>query len=986
MATATLPAEDDLPAALRFLAGGGAATRRILARDWTAHPMGPPERWPEAFKVALSAVLNSPESMFVAWGADDLWFFFNDTYTPLLGPRADWAMGERFREVWADGWAQAEPIVRDAFAGDSRRFVDLPWRLGTDRGAAETWFTFSYSRVLAADGSIAGLLVVTNETTDRVLADRRRVDAEEQLERAQSGGGIGLFSLDAAGVVRATPSFCRLYGLPPAEAIASATFEALVLPDDRHLVADRTQRAAGVITPDAEYRIRRADDGAVRWIARQGEVEYDADGRFVRFAGVSRDITEQVEAREALARQQGAQAVLLQLGDRLREARTVSAVTDAATALLGRALGATVVGYGAVAEDGNTVRVERDWTSGIAAFSGEIRFADYGAAVDALRRGETLVVRDVTTDPLIGRPGERGMHAVVVVPVFEGGRFRALLYVGMAVPFEWTDEDVALIVAVADRIRTAAERARSEEDVRRHADELARINASLEAEVTQRTADRNRLWQLSDDMMVLTDLDGRIEAVNPAWTRVLGWAEDELIGRPLFDFLHPDAVAPAVGAIAAIGRGESFARFANRYRHKDGSYRDLSWTAGPGDGKIIGVGRDETLERARAARLAAAEDQLRQAQKMEAVGQLTGGIAHDFNNMLTGVIGSMDLLKRHLGPGQSERASRYIDAATTSAQRAAALTQRLLAFSRRQSLDIRPVDLNALVVGLEELLARTLGENIGLELSLATEAFHARTDANQLESALLNLAINARDAMPDGGRLTIATGNLHVDADHPMATEELSPGDYATVRVADTGTGMSAEVIAKAFDPFFTTKPIGAGTGLGLSMIWGFAKQSDGHVRIDSTPGEGTAVTLYLPRAQAAAATDAAGDGPRPAGAGESVLLVEDDPAVRMLVADVLRDLGYRVEQAGDAREALPKLAAMDRVDLLITDVGLPGMSGRELADRAREGLPELKVLFVTGYAEGAAHRAGFLAPGMDMVTKPFAIDLLSAKIRAMLE
>ncbi|UAK26740.1 response regulator [Sphingomonas nostoxanthinifaciens] len=371
---------------------------------------------------------------------------------------------------------------------------------------------------------------------------------------------------------------------------------------------------------------------------------------------------------------------------------------------------------------------------------------------------------------------------------------------------------------------------------------------------------------------------------------------------------------------------------------------------------------------------------------MEAVGQLTGGIAHDFNNMLTGVIGSLELLKRHVAEGRHDRVDRYIDAASTSALRAAGLTQRLLAFSRRQSLDVGPVDVNLLVVGMEELLARTLGDHVELEVHLHADTWAARTDQNQLESALLNLAINARDAMPDGGRLTIETANTRLDASFTATVRDLAPGDYVVIGVSDTGTGMTPGVIDKAFDPFFTTKPIGAGTGLGLSMIYGFTKQSGGHVQIYSEVGRGTTVKLYLPRIMRA--PDAAAPRERtsiPATPGEQVLLVEDDPAVRMLVRDVLAELGYGVEEAGDADAAIPQLRAMPRIDLLVTDVGLPGMNGRQLAEVARDLRPGLKVLFITGYAERAAVRADFLAEGMDMITKPFVIDVLSKKIRAMI-
>ena len=382
-----------------------------------------------------------------------------------------------------------------------------------------------------------------------------------------------------------------------------------------------------------------------------------------------------------------------------------------------------------------------------------------------------------------------------------------------------------------------------------------------------------------------------------------------------------------------------------------------------------------------------AEEKLRQSQKMEAIGQLTGGIAHDFNNMLTGITGSLDLIRRRLNGGNKEDLIRLMDAASTSAQRAAALTHRLLAFARRQTLDTKPSDINTLVAGMDDMLRRTLGEQVRFEILLGAGLWPALIDANQLENAILNLALNARDAMPDGGRLTIETSNTLRDKSHSVGEEDVAPGPYVVICVSDTGAGMTADTVAKVFDPFFTTKPIGQGTGLGLSMIYGFAKQSGGYIRIESKVGEGTIVELYLPRAlegqtlvgEARAAT-------APKGLGETVLVVEDDPSVRLIIVEVLKELGYLHHEAADSSEAIPFLQSGQRIDLMVSDVALPGMSGRKLADLARETRPDLKVLFVTGYAERAVSRGKFLAAGMDLLIKPFTLDTLGTKIREMID
>jgi signal transduction histidine kinase len=380
-----------------------------------------------------------------------------------------------------------------------------------------------------------------------------------------------------------------------------------------------------------------------------------------------------------------------------------------------------------------------------------------------------------------------------------------------------------------------------------------------------------------------------------------------------------------------------------------------------------------------------AEEALRQSQKMEAVGQLTGGLAHDFNNLLAGISGSLELLQARISQGRIKDLGRYIIAAQGAAARAAAITHRLLAFSRRQTLDPKPTDINRLIVSMEELIRRTAGPAIAVEIVLAAGLWPVLCDPNQLENALLNLCINAHDAMPDGGRLTIETANTWVD-ERAARERDMAPGQYVALCVTDTGTGMTPEVIKRAFDPFFTTKPIGMGTGLGLSMIHGFARQSGGQVRIYSELGEGTTMRIYLPRHHGKVEGDEfspeLAEAPR-AEAGETVLIVDDEPTVRMLVTEVLEDLGYTAVEAADGAAGLHVLQSNARIDLLITDVGLPGgMNGRQVADAARQARPDIKVLFITGYAENAVLSHGHLEPGMHVLTKPFALEALASRIR----
>jgi PAS domain S-box-containing protein len=511
------------------------------------------------------------------------------------------------------------------------------------------------------------------------------------------------------------------------------------------------------------------------------------------------------------------------------------------------------------------------------------------------------------------------------------------------------------------------------------------------------------------DAILTLDVEGVIQMANPAAAAEFGYARDELVGRPISVLIRdqPDWDGAWARLLAAAPMAWPIEVVVAR-RNGSLSHVELSASRWRSDERVFVTailhdvnerreaeealrGLNQTLETRvdeRTAELVRAQEALRQSQKMEALGQLTGGIAHDFNNLLTGILGSMDILKRRIAAKRYEDVDRFMDAASTSANRAAALTHRLLAFARRQPLDPQPLDLNRLVNGMEDLLRRSLGEQVELRIDLGEDVWPALTDANQLESVLLNLAINSRDAMPRGGRLTIETENLDLSAPDGQGEDAIEPGEYALVSVTDTGVGMTPETLAKVFDPFFTTKPIGQGTGLGLSMIYGFAKQSRGHVRIESEVGEGTTVKLYLPRHRgvAVAPSDDRPLVPLARGDGETVLLVEDDPSVRLLIAEVLRELGYASMEAADAQGAAPVLSSNVRLDLMITDVGLPGLNGRQLAEIARQHRPGLKILFVTGYAEHATQRNEFLEPGMEMVTKPFALDGLALKIREMIE
>ena len=550
------------------------------------------------------------------------------------------------------------------------------------------------------------------------------------------------------------------------------------------------------------------------------------------------------------------------------------------------------------------------------------------------------------------------------------------------------------------------------------ADATERVQADMSLRASE--ARMRAMVDQSSAGIAQTTLNGRFTFVNDRYCSMLGRSREELLTLRMHDLTHPDNLPGNAQQFQNLAQGGSSFELEKRYLRPDGStiwvHNSVTGVRNEG-GRIEGilaVSLDISEQKSAAVRQAEAEaalrhandtleqriatalserekieETLRQSQKMEAVGQLTGGLAHDFNNLLAGISGSLELMQTRMQQGRFTDIERYIAVAQGASKRAAALTHRLLAFSRRQTLDPKPTDVNRLVNGMQEMLQRTVGPSILVEVVGASALWPALVDPPQLENALLNLCINARDAMPDGGRLTIETCNKWLD-ERASRKLNMAEGQYLSLCVTDTGTGMSSEVIAHVFEPFFTTKPIGEGTGLGLSMVYGFAQQSGGQVRIYSEVGQGSTICIYLPRHSGEVDDEdqtpkltASPDLKREA----TVLVVDDEPTVRMLVTDILEDLGYTAIEAGDSAAGLKVLQSDVRIDLLVSDVGLPGgMNGRQMADAGRVKRPDLKVLFITGYAENAVLGHGHLAPGMAVLTKPFAMDAMAIRIRSLIE
>ena len=946
--------------------------------------------------------------------------------TEMLGQQVDRIFTPEDRAV---GKLQAE--MQRATEGRGRN--DEGWRL---RASGERfWAAGEMTQIRDAGGVLTGFVKVLRDRTDQYRANEALRLSEERLRRAQQAGRVGTFTvvLDSS-VVSGTSEFYRIFGLEPVDSVPAACLESLVLPEDAAVVSNAASRGNREAPLDVEYRIHRANDGALRWISRTAEYECDAEGKALRMVGLVQDVTERKAAQRAIEESAAqfrtfaqalpnhvwtapADGLLDWFNDRVYE------YSGAAPGDLDGG------GWTRIVHPDDLPEAGRRWSASLA--SGESYEVEF-----RIRRAD----------------GTYRWHLVRGVPMrtADGGISR---WVG-------TNTDI-------------------------HERKLAEVES---------TRDRNRIWALSQEIMLICDFSGVITSVNPAATRLLGWSEEEMTGRSLGDYVHPGDLAQTAAEVEKLSRGATTLAFENRYRAKDGSYLLLDWTAVPDGDLIHGVGRNITGERAAneereriwismndlmattgrngllrstnpawkrllgydesdlaarpfsdvvhpddrvaftdiASRLAraefvpefeirmlhkeqghallawtadyvgdflylvgrnvteqrAVEDVLRQAQKMEAVGQLTGGIAHDFNNLLQGIAGSLGLIQKRISQGRHAEVNRYVGDALNSTRRAAALTHRLLAFSRRQPLDPRPVDANPLIASMEDLLHRTLGERISMRMQLASDLWMTRCDPNQLENAILNAAINSRDAMPEGGTLTIETANV-VFADALDARRQgIEPGSYVSVSVSDTGEGMSSDTVARAFEPFFTTKPLGQGTGLGLSMIYGFARQSEGYAKVHSQLGQGTTLKLYLPlHAGIAAEEQRTPDMTIEQGlrAHERVLILEDEPVVRALIVEVLGELGYDALQAADGPAGLAILQSTEPIDLLITDIGLPGLNGRQVAEVARLTRPHLKILFMTGYAADATVAAGFLESGMALITKPFAMDALAVRVRELI-
>ena len=962
----TIANPPSIPPSAPFLRGGGEAARLILDKDWSRHPLGPPQTWPEGLQTALSLVLNSPESMILAWGPE-LHFFFNETYFPLLGPRVAWAMGERFDKVWADGLEQALPIIEEAMAGRPKRFVNLPWKLATDRGPEDTWWTFSYSRILDRDGNPAGLFIVTNETTDTVAgeAERRATDTRNR-QILDSAIDYAIIATDLDGrVTRWNEGARRTLGWTEAQMLGQPV-DRIFTPED--LAADRPRiemRLALETGSGTDERWHLRENGERFWANGEMTPLHNADGTVGGFVKVLRDRTEQRLALETLAKSEERYRTLFEaiddgfciieffdgphgaLSDYVHvEANPGYERQTGIAGIVGKTLRAIAPDeadgwieiYGSVLRTGKPVRFERD-------FGAAGRHIEVSAAriEPESRRQVSVLFRDVTA-------------------------------------------------------RNQAEQAlRASEALAR--ENIQRVQLALTAGAIIGTWS----WDIPADRFRVDEPFARAFGLDPALGR------DGLSLAQVAATVHPDdQAALAIAIDEALRRGGSYVH-QYRVRRADGHYYWIEANGrvdhGP-DGtplhfpgvvidaeerRAVEAERDraaaalrtlnETLEQrvaARTAELMQAEEQLRQSQKVEAVGQLTGGVAHDFNNLLTVIRGSIDLLRR---PDVSEeRRRRYLDAIADTTDRATKLTSQLLAFARRQTLKPEVFDVEASIRAIEDMVRTLTGSRITVVSDAAGCPCHVNADRSQFDTAIVNMAVNARDAMSGQGALTIRV--RHADGMPAVRSHPLVPGEFVTIALTDTGSGIAADQIDRIFEPFFTTKGVGQGTGLGLSQVFGFAKQSGGDILVESEPGSGTTFTLYLPKAvdRDPARAPAATDDIVAIGEGACVLVVEDNADVGTFATQALAELGYHTVLAVDGASALVELGACgDRFDVVFSDVVMPGMSGIELAQEIGRLYPHLPVVLTSGYSTVLAERG---THGFELLQKPYSIDELSRVLR----
>lgn len=829
---------------------------------------------------------------------------------------------------------------------------------------------YTASAVRDNSGAITGVAVTFNDVTKRMRADEAIRDYSMLLSNAQRIGRMGSWSLDIADErMQWSDETCALFGIEPADFRGTREhFYEFVLPEDRPRLAKdyaRVVASEGLLDVETEFRIRRPD-GEVRWMFVRGNAKRDASGRIGRRFGMYMDITERKHAEERILRLNRVYALFSELNAAMVRVHIRQQLFDIACEIAVETGKMRAAWIGLVRRDNGHVEVVSQ-AGKLAGYLDEIRVsATPGPDGDgpfgiAMREGRPVICNDTEADPSFAPWRDsalrRGFRSLGVFPLTLDGRTLGGFVHYSDIPGFFDDEEVHILNDLASNISFAVE-------------SIDREERRLDAEVALRQSEARfrAMYEQAAVGICLVSMDYRFRRVNKRFCEIVGYsAEDLLNSLNCVETTHPDDRPGDAKAVADLLAGATSITLEKRYIRPD---RQLVWArltlsilrSKEGDPQqFIGVIEDISERRS-------LEEQLRRSQRLESIGQLTGGVAHDFNNLLTVILGGADLLASEAVSTEEQR--EVAELIATTAERGADLTRRLLAFARRQSLNPTAVDVNQLIHHLVALQRRTLGENIEIDLAPAADLWHARVDPAQLESALLNLTINARDAMPDGGRLTIGTANVSISAEYAQRQIEVQPGQYVQLSVSDTGGGIDPAHLSRVFEPFFTTKETGKGTGLGLAMVYGFIRQSGGHVDIYSELGHGTTVKLYLPRTEAAAEPRTIRESPEVMTLGcETILMVEDDEQVRRLTKSQLVSLGYRVIEAANGPLALEVIRGGEHIDLLFTDMMMPGgLNGGQLASAARQLRPGLKILYTSGYAERATLNQSRIDPGAHLL------------------
>lgn len=935
------------------------------------------ERLEEEGRRLRALFVQAPGFVAILSGPDHVFSMTNLAYQSLIGDRD--IIGKPLREALPEVVEQGFIALLDTVVSTRRPFVGRNVRVmlqaASDAEPQERFLDFVYQPILDDDGNCTGVFVQGQDVTEQNRAERSLRESEQRFRLVAETAPVMLWMTDRQGNCIYLNEAQRLFLGLRQGAVEGFDWVPVIHAEDRERLfseADESLEAQVGFSTSARFR---RHDGRYRTLRTDARPRFDGFGAFIGMIGVNVDVTDQI------AEQQRRQALLV-LADRFREAGEPRDIAYAAVEILGQALGASRAGYGAVDMASETVDLDRGWVAeGSEPLTGRFRFRDFGSFIDDLKQGQLVHFADAAEDPRASFKRAAleaiGVRSLVNVPVMENGRMAALLFIHHATVREWSADELAFVREVAERTRMAVERRRAEQD-------LLALAAALEGKVEARTAERDRVWRNSRDILLVAGTDGLLRAVNPAWSAVLGLEPEAAVGRNYLEFVWPEDIGRTREALEQAQSWLKISSFENRFRHADGTPRWISWHTSTEGDFVFAYGRDVTEEKAQKEALRQAEEQLRQAQKMETLGQLTGGVAHDFNNLLQVISGNLQLLRRDVAG--NARAERRVAQAATGVERGAKLASQLLAFGRRQPLEPKVLNVGRLVTSMGEMLRRTLGEATEIDTVAPDGLWNTLVDPAQIENAILNLAINARDAMNGGGRLVISAANVTCPPDGDKRLPELAPGDYVALSVADSGDGIPPEVLPQVFEPFFSTKPLGKGTGLGLSMVYGFVRQSGGHVRIETEVGVGTTVRLYLPRADAAEDRLHEAGGLDTAGGTETILVAEDDDAVRAIVVEMLTDLGYGVLTARDAAGALEVIESEAAIDLLFTDVVMPGaLKSTEMVARARHLRPDLAILFTSGYTENSIVHGGRLDAGVELLSKPYTRDQLARKIRHVL-